>query len=172
MSYENAPATHMLATNCALCGRPLLDAVSVEIGIGPVCRKNAAYAKADCTEAERQEANRIICALSLGKMDPVAGFFLLRHLGFAGVADQVVKRNAAVTLTEQGDRLIVETPYDDDVIRRMRRIDGRRWDSDNKANTFPLKAKRAIWELLVAHFEGELVSGPKGPFIVHGDFAC
>ncbi len=39
MSYENAPATKMLATHCAVCARPLVDAVSVELGIGPDCRK-------------------------------------------------------------------------------------------------------------------------------------
>lgn len=39
MSYENAPATILLATHCCICGRPLLDADSVEIGIGPTCRK-------------------------------------------------------------------------------------------------------------------------------------
>jgi hypothetical protein len=43
MSYENAPATEMLATHCAICSRPLLDAVSVEIGIGPVCRQRHGY---------------------------------------------------------------------------------------------------------------------------------
>ena len=37
-SYETAPATRMLATQCAVCARPLLDAVSVETGIGPHCR--------------------------------------------------------------------------------------------------------------------------------------
>lgn len=34
-TYENAPATKMLATNCVVCGRALVDAVSVEMGIGP-----------------------------------------------------------------------------------------------------------------------------------------
>lgn len=39
MSYESAPATILLATRCCICGRPLLDAESVECGIGPTCRK-------------------------------------------------------------------------------------------------------------------------------------
>ena len=33
--YTQAPATLMLATNCVCCGRALVDAVSVELGIGP-----------------------------------------------------------------------------------------------------------------------------------------
>ena len=43
MSYENAPATRMLATHCAACGRPLVDATSVETGMGPVCRERYGY---------------------------------------------------------------------------------------------------------------------------------
>lgn len=38
MGYENSPAVAMIATRCALCGRPLLDAESVECGMGPTCR--------------------------------------------------------------------------------------------------------------------------------------
>jgi len=43
MSYENAPATILLATNCACCGRPLVDATSVETGVGPDCRRKYGY---------------------------------------------------------------------------------------------------------------------------------
>lgn len=46
MSYETAPATIMLATFCACCSRPLVDAVSVEAGVGPECRKRHGYAEA------------------------------------------------------------------------------------------------------------------------------
>ncbi len=43
MSYETAPACELLATSCACCGRPLLDATSVETGVGPDCRKKYGY---------------------------------------------------------------------------------------------------------------------------------
>ena len=36
--YERAPATKMLDVHCAACGRPLVDAHSVETGMGPFCR--------------------------------------------------------------------------------------------------------------------------------------
>lgn len=45
MSYVDAPATTMLATHCAACGRPLVDAGSVELGIGPDCRRRAGWSK-------------------------------------------------------------------------------------------------------------------------------
>lgn len=43
MSYESAPATKMLATHCACCARPLVDAVSVEAGVGPECRRRHGF---------------------------------------------------------------------------------------------------------------------------------
>lgn len=46
MSYETAPATLLLATHCACCARPLVDATSVETGVGPECRKRHGYADA------------------------------------------------------------------------------------------------------------------------------
>ena len=42
MSYELAAAVTLIATRCALCGRALLDALSAERGIGPVCWNRAA----------------------------------------------------------------------------------------------------------------------------------
>ena len=39
MGYENAAATHFIATHCSLCGRPLVDADSVQHAVGPECRK-------------------------------------------------------------------------------------------------------------------------------------
>lgn len=42
-TYENAPATRMLATHCAVCSRPLVDAASVEAGMGPDCRDRHGY---------------------------------------------------------------------------------------------------------------------------------
>src|SRR5687767_11998091 len=43
MTYENAPATRLLATRCACCHRALVDAESVERGVGPDCAKRYGY---------------------------------------------------------------------------------------------------------------------------------
>lgn len=45
-TYLDDPATALLATDCAACNRPLRDAVSVEAGIGPDCRKKHGYGQA------------------------------------------------------------------------------------------------------------------------------
>ena len=53
MSYENAPATQMIASHCCVCNRPLVDSVSVELGIGPDCRKKHGY-NVEATEENRK----------------------------------------------------------------------------------------------------------------------
>jgi uncharacterized Zn finger protein (UPF0148 family) len=63
MSYEEAPATQMLATHCCVCGRPLVDAISVETGIGPVCRRR--YLPEGFSEEDRSAANKLVYQASL-----------------------------------------------------------------------------------------------------------
>jgi len=46
MSYVNSPACELVETNCCCCGRPLVDAVSVETGVGPDCRAKYGYGEA------------------------------------------------------------------------------------------------------------------------------
>lgn len=50
-NYENAPATRMVATACACCARPLVDARSVETGVGPECRRRHGFGEADAPAA-------------------------------------------------------------------------------------------------------------------------
>lgn len=71
--YANAPACRILATHCCVCSRPLLDSVSVEMGIGPDCRKRLMGKDQGHSEEARTEANRIVYALALvisGKQAP------------------------------------------------------------------------------------------------------
>lgn len=65
MSYTNAPACTMLATQCCVCNRPLLDAISVEMGIGPECRKKYMGKGEGLSEEARKEANQIVYQLAL-----------------------------------------------------------------------------------------------------------
>lgn len=41
--YLASPAADMLASSCACCGKALVDADSVETGVGPVCREKHGY---------------------------------------------------------------------------------------------------------------------------------
>lgn len=112
MSYENAPATTLLATNCACCGRALVDAKSVEAGIGPDCREKYGV-DVDVTEAAREEANRIIFQLARGglsRKDAQPMFDRLNALGFVVLAERVARRFRA-TVTPPVDVAALRAEY-------------------------------------------------------------
>lgn len=92
MNHENAPATKLLATACACCGRALVDAVSVETGIGPDCREKFGVA-ADATN--RDEANALVHEVAkkgVSKSDCRAICAKLRDIGFEALAARIMKR--------------------------------------------------------------------------------
>lgn len=64
-NYTNAPACKLLATHCCACNTPLLDAKSIEIGMGPDCRQRLMGKKLPVTEEARKEANKIVHQLAL-----------------------------------------------------------------------------------------------------------
>lgn len=170
-NYENAPATQMLATHCAACGRPLVDAASVEAGLGPDCRKK--YGVASLDEDKRAEANRIVHAIALEQtgIAVVEGVAALRALGCDKLADRVLKRVRPVEIVElEGDRIGLRAkPRDEDFdgfVAALRRVPGRRWDKASKLNTFPAKFKGNLWAVLKTYFPGVEGIGPKGAFLI------
>ena len=108
--YTDAPATDLLATRCAACGRPLLDAASVEAGMGPICRGRAGLDGAGTGAAwpavvallagtgvelesddARRTANRVTHRIAADQSAANVPVLLgaLDALGFAGVAKAI-----------------------------------------------------------------------------------
>lgn len=175
MSYENAPATTMLCTHCAACGRPLVDSVSVEAGMGPDCRKK--YMKAETSPEHRAETNALVHALALtlsskgqsaAAAQAAAQIARIRELGFDKLADKLTTIYISVVITVVGDALEVEAPYDVRFTELVRAIPGRRWNGEKKLNVFPCtsSARLALHAALVACFPGASALGPKGGFVV------
>jgi len=185
MGYEDAKATKMLATHCCACGKPLVDAKSVETGMGPVCRKKYKY-NADVPEEARKAANmhvhRLATMASDGSLESVAGSSEvisrtneLHELGFPFIAERVISRIAAIFVrcNEVDDRLLVHTPYTKSFPNfgyATRTVKGRTKAKIGKrfAWSFPLniESKRAVFRALFTHNEGSLASGPDGAFVV------
>ena len=174
MSYENAPATKMVATHCACCDLPLVDAKSVECGVGPVCRKKHGF-DLDCTEEARKAANKLVYEIAVLREGPVVVENLkkLFALGFAQLVLAILKRVATVKVSVTDDahphgagRLAVVTPYSEAIVAAFRAIQGRRWDKEHKLNTFPAQARPALWAAFQKHFAGATGVGPSGPFLV------
>jgi hypothetical protein len=181
--YTEAPATKMLATHCVCCGRPLVDACSVELGIGPECRNGIFPEGVD--DADRKAANKHVYEAALAAQNGAAEKVVeyadaIRKLGFVELADKVerrfkdgvanVERKADITIEEKEGYMLVSTPYrrgDAEAFKKAwRDIPGRRYIGKRKANEVPVAQKAAVWELLKRFFPGKWGNGPKGAFRV------
>jgi len=174
MNYENAPATKMLATHCAVCRRPLVDSVSVELGIGPECRKRHGYTdgmNGAANDAVRREANHIVWAVAAEHIKGAeigTALARLKWLGFGKLAQIIGKRLATVEVSIDGGRLVVRAPYSDIAVAGFRLISGRRFDTRVKAWTFPTDdiSRARVWRALRVGYPGAIGVGPKGVFFI------
>ena len=172
--YVNALATKMLATNCVCCGRALVDAISVQLGIGPECRQNDdSGISADIQAQANELVYRASLAAQNGEISTVKGYAeQIKALGLGNLADKVgrrfrnAERNTEIVLTLEGDYYRVETPFrrgaKAEFIAAWRAIPGRRY-KDN-SNYVPVVQKKALFELLRQFFAGKVANGPKGLF--------
>lgn len=169
--YESAPATRLLATHCASCNRPLLDSVSVEMGMGPDCRARFLRAPTGLSNEGREEANRLVHKIAMRhgqrpSMEMMTDVARLRELGFDKLADRLVERCCTVHISMTPDRILVKAPYSELFIANSRRIPGRIWDGDRKINSYPKASARQLYDVLKASFSGQLGYGPKGAFAI------
>ena len=175
MSYENATATKLLATHCVICGRPLVDATSVELGTGPECRSHNDAGIPDMT---RESANKLVfeaaVAADQGRIEDVLKYASeIDALGLVTLAEKVRHRfkNAAdrevgILIEVDGNQYRVKTPFrrgdKERFINAWRNIPGRRFVKG--ANYVPVTQKAALWNLLREFFGGQFARGPKGLF--------
>ncbi len=168
MSYENAPATVLVATNCCVCGRALVDSVSVETGIGPDCRAKYGY---NVESNERETANRLVHEIaaswkSANAKDLVEPLTRLNALGFTKLSAKIAKRIAVIVIEEKDGVYVVDAPYSEATTNAFRRIPGRRWNAESKLNEFPVSSKPYLWGAIKSLYAGENGIGPKGLFTV------
>lgn len=166
MSYEQAPATKMLATHCIFCSRPLVDAASVEAGIGPHCRSKVGY-NDPVSDSARKEANKLIHQIATDRRSVEVKTWLgqIESLGLGKLATKLKEALADVKIEELNGRLWVEAPYLDGVATKdWRRIPGRIFDRDTKRNTVPSEQRVAVFQLLKKYYPGVTALGPKGLF--------
>lgn len=181
--YKNASASKFLATYCAACGGPLIDAISVDTGIGPICRREFGLLDASFTDEARHQANCIVYKVAVEQSEAsfLEGAEKLHGLGFEVLARKILARSkkfkaeqcAAVVAEEpsifienHGADMVVRTPRRDEALLAWRTIPGRRWDWNLKANLIPVASKRALWDLLIHYYPGEVGFGIKGRFVV------
>lgn len=172
-NYVNAPGTKMLASHCAVCGRPLLDAESVEKGIGPDCRKRYGY-DVPADDAARKEANGIVFQIAMLQKGREA-FDLCRKLfdlGWVTLAQRILHRLTRIEIVEEPNGLTLRAPYQYQFSGDLRaKLPKAAWHRQKKVWIIPAPgnlpaAKLAVHACLVKHFPGQWATGPKGPFVV------
>lgn len=105
MGYENARSTQLLATHCICCGRPLRDPISVETGVGPICRQRHGYTSQG-DEDTRAACSKLIHAAAQKGLSAVKVYAFadkIQALGFTGVADRVRTRFVRAYEWETGE---------------------------------------------------------------------
>jgi hypothetical protein len=167
MSYESAPATQLVATHCAACGRPLVDAASLAAHLGPDCREK--YGVGEIDPATREEANVHIFRIALLQegTEVAERLTALRALGFSALADRITKRLApryTAVITQEGESFAVKAGYDLAMRADLGLVRGRRWDKARKLNTFPNASKRDVFLALRKAAPGATCLGPRGEF--------
>ncbi len=185
MSYEQAPQTKLVATHCCICGRDLVDAKSVESGIGPICEKKAGLSTVSVSEEARKEANALIYQAAI--LQKGVEFFKiaerLEALGFAKLAEILKERarlNVEVILTPCPEICPVyyrlEAPYKAEAVTDLKAIPGRYYNEvkevvegkevKHRYNFVPVARKQALFDLIKRHYSGKTAQGPKGFFVI------
>lgn len=169
--YEDAPATKLLATHCAVCARPLVDASSVESGIGPICA--ARYGgRIACDPAVRAEANKLIYEIARYQKGPEvdAAVKRLHDLGFDVLAKRISKRLSKRVFSnpriiDTGKYYVFTFPFSPSLVAAIKReVPGKAWAKEMGGWIIPYRSKRDFFEYLKRNFSGRVIDGPKGPF--------
>lgn len=174
MSYTQTPAAKLLFVRCSICERPLLDSLSVESGIGPICRAMVGYDPTALPQKKREEANRIVARIPTEFDDGKALIKDLNRLWEFGfdklaqrLADRLVARRHTVRVTTDGDFFFLSVPYNpvfnETLKSTVRALGGRAlWNPHSKKWEVPIRARIALEAVMEQYFASALWCGPFG----------
>ena len=95
-TYAAAPAALLLATHCCMCNRPLVDAESIERGMGPTCAEKHGVGDASELPSWGDAAKAVELALGADTHELVPGFWAAALDGDARRACNVLVARIAV----------------------------------------------------------------------------
>lgn len=185
-SYESAPATELLATHCGVCGKKLVESLSVETGIGPICRKKYGFDSTVVSQAARDEANKLIyrAAVLQKGVEFLAIAKRLAQLGFTKLSEILTTRarvNVEVKISLHPATAPVyyriEAPYNAGAVADLKAIPGRKYGEveetleggkviKHKYNFIPVARKQLLFDAISRHYAGLTAEGPKGTFVI------
>lgn len=184
VAYASAPAVALVATQCAVCARPLVDALSVEGGIGPECRRKYGYDSADTDadivtawkimtaigvppaggEAPVRMANRLVARIALHQTGPDAqqATIAVYALGYRSLAGRIAHRIGAVFVSTSETGFYVRAPYSE----AFAGLHVGQYDGATKVRTVAAADKARLWRALVASFPAYLLVSEKGMSVI------
>jgi hypothetical protein len=182
MHYSHTEACQLIATHCACCGKPLLDAKSVEFGIGPDCRRNYGFdevpTKPDWYAGKTIAANfdpslpvdawtdaRVTCnaLVKIFALDPVGRKWIpeaVYALGYLKLSEKLAQRGGKLIVRAfpKGDtnptHFTVKAPFNP---RFAPRQFGGTWGSKDKLWTVPGTSRKELWEAIRRCYAGKVL---------------
>lgn len=193
VSYLQAPATALVATECACCGKPLLDAESVEAGVGPTCRERWGYGVAAGTTSweaaaallgparerlglagawgtdARAAANVLVRAIAARAVG-TEGIAALIALGYVALGVKLAGRAGmpCIVVEDAGRGLLrVRTSWSPRFNEAIHEVRGSYWGRAEKARFVPASERAGLWAALKTAFPaGTVVRGTRGVSIL------
>lgn len=145
---------NLILTTCILCGLPLSHPTSVEIGIGPICRRKASIEE-NLTPVVVNAANAILARIMATSVD-MESLQSLVKLGLPNLALAVAKKFALVIFSRHEGLLRMSSKYDPALVSLFRSLPGRRWDPAHKVWTVPETNIDDVCSRLKAQYHGRL----------------
>ena len=185
MGYEDSAACKFISTTCVICGKELVDAVSVEAGVGPKCREKYGYGEQQVGAEKalskvgvplidgrvdklfraskyRNASNvllHFVAVSGAGTTEGIRAAWVVRELGFITLSNKILRRLVRVTVEVDGDKLAVTSPFNEQFVTRSRDISGRKWDGSRKATLFDDSPanRRLLLPLLKTSYPGQFI---------------
>lgn len=162
MGYEEAPLTQKMDTFCLCCSKPLVDAASLELGIGPICRKKL-YNVVELNDESRKEINALLHKMSLDPSNEMVAKNIgrIEALGFTQLAKNIKKKFKLIEIGLIDGKFIIRSPYNQVLVLSARQNKGF-FDPSDKSWRFA--TKQNAWNVLKAAYPKYWALGPAGPF--------
>jgi hypothetical protein len=181
---ENNAVRLLVATNCCCCAKDLKDALSAELGIGPVCRRHyyrddavstapdwqsgvcivANYAPEIDTSSWHDARTACNTLIKLFAVD-VAGRKWVPEavyaLGYVKLAEKLAQRGGRVEIkqSDDGTHFVVRCPTPGKFIGA---VPGMTWDRKARRLHCPLGAYDTLWAAVKLTYPGLLLVTEKG----------
>lgn len=153
----------LLKQRCIACGKPVVEAQSVEAGMGPVCRKR--YAWEGLPADSRELLNNVLTELSFDPtIDNVCrAIGTAQRVGADRLEKLLIARFVDVEVVETNDKFYtIRFDYHEGMILRLRKAPGAFFNRKQKVWWVPQVNRHFLWVAICENYPGRLCKSAKG----------